>query len=51
MPCFMNVVVVHPATFRYWYTVGQENIIEQMKTLWPVTIIERVYFSITRTDV
>jgi len=24
---------------------------EQMETLWPVTIIERVYFSITRTDV
>jgi hypothetical protein len=51
MPYFMNVVVVHAATFWHWYTVGQENIMEQMKTLWPMTIIERVYFSITRTDV
>lgn len=46
MPCFMN-----PATFHYCYIVGQENIMEQMKTLWPVTIIECVYFSITRADV
>jgi hypothetical protein len=53
MPNFMNLVVVHRATFWHWYmlTVGQENGMEQMKTLWPMTIIERVYFSITRTDV